>query len=177
MNNLKLKNGDSYIIREGLVGDAGNLLAFASQVFTETDFLTYEPGEFNMSLEGEEKFLKSIIDSDNQLYILAEHEEKVIGTLHFAAGNKIRTKHYGQFGVSVIKEYWSNGIGTELIKYLLSWVKNSQVVKKINLQVLAGNIKAVKLYLSLGFVVEGKILKNTCINGQYLDTYIMGLEV
>lgn len=51
---------------------------------------------------------------------IAEINEKIVGCLNFSGGPRQRIAHVGEFAVSVLKEYWGNGIGKELIKYLIS---------------------------------------------------------
>ena len=44
----------------------------------------------------------------------------------------------------------------------------------MRLDVRADNLKAVQMYLKMGFVVEGHIKHSTLLNGIYYDDYVMG---
>ncbi|GGB63696.1 hypothetical protein GCM10007199_32170 [Fictibacillus barbaricus] len=61
-----------------------------------------------------------------------------------------------------------------MIKELLKWAKEGQVVEKIYLEVFANNGRAVNLYKKHGFIEEGR-KKNHVKHGpdQYEDEIIM----
>ena len=44
---------------------------------------------------------------------MAQVGGRIVGTLNFSGGARPRTAHIGEIGVSVLKEYWGKGIGTE----------------------------------------------------------------
>jgi RimJ/RimL family protein N-acetyltransferase len=76
------------------------------------------------------------------------------------------------FLVAVVQD-WGFGIGKNLLKESVSWA-DSNGIKKMTLNVLETNDKAIKLYKKLGFEIEG-LLKNDKIlaDGQYYNTIIM----
>ena len=65
-------------------------------------------------------------------------------------------------------------MGKSLLNNLFNWA-DANAVKKIALQVLKTNKKAIQLYKNLGFGVEG-ILKNDkkLSDGKYYNTVVMG---
>ncbi|MGH4119501.1 N-acetyltransferase family protein [Clostridium sp.] len=123
MKCLMLKNGDTLLIREAKGSDAKKVLEYVNTISSESDFLTFGQGEFIMSIEQEEKYLDNSLKQISAIYIIAEINDKIVGSLNFSAGKRPRIEHTGEFGVSVLEEYWENGIGTELIKYLIEWSK------------------------------------------------------
>jgi RimJ/RimL family protein N-acetyltransferase len=170
-----MKNKPTVIIREVRKSDANNLIKYLDKVSCESDFLTFGLGEFGMSLEEEEKFIESVLKKENHLFIVAEVNDEIVGTLSFAAGSRKRVAHVGEFGMSVVKEYWAKGIGTKLITYLLTWSKDSGNIKKINLRVRSDNERAIGLYKKMGFEEEGLRKRELFINDQFYDTLLMGL--
>ena len=166
-----------YLIRHVKVSDAQAVLDFVSQVAGESDNLTFGEGEFNMPLEKEVEFLKALEDDDNAIMLLAFDGEKVIGNLSYSGGKRVRTRHTGEFGVSVRKDYWGQGIGSALIKTMIDWAKSSDYCEKINLKVREDNFKAISLYMKLGFRVEGVVKKDMKINGAYVNAIFMGLDI
>lgn len=177
MKELVLKNGDAVVIRKARSTDAKEILDYVNIISSESDFLTFGQGEFIMSLEQEEKFLENAYMQNNALYIIAIIDKKIVGTLNFSAGTRPRIAHTGEFGVSVLKEYWGNGIGTELIKYMLEWGKQSEIVRKINLKVRRDNFSAIHLYKKMGFVQEGVLTRDLQINGTFYDSILMGYTI
>lgn len=124
MKLLYLKDGKLLIIKEAAGADASKILDYVNSISSQSDFLTFGPGEFMMTVEQEEKFLEDTSKRNNALYIIGELDGKIVGSLNFSAGTRPRKAHIGEFGVSVLKDCWGNGIATELIKYLIAWADN-----------------------------------------------------
>lgn len=177
MKKLKLKNGNTMIIRKANRFDAKAILEYIDTVSGESVFLTFGQGEFDKTIEQEESFIDNISKKDNALFIIAEVDGKIVGNLNFSGGARPRIAHTGEFGISVLKEYWGQGIGTELIKYLIEWCKQSGVIRKINLRVRSDNYSAIHVYEKLGFSKEGIITRDFLINGRFYDSICMGLNI
>lgn len=111
------------------------------------------------------------------LAIIAEVKGKVVGNLNFSGGPRERTSHVGEFGVSVLKEYWGNGTGEELIEYLINWSKGTGIIRKINLRVRNDNTRGIHLYRKLGFIEEGIIRRDFLVNREFYDCLQMGLLI
>lgn len=175
MSNIySLKDGMKYTIRNVIPEDASNLIDYLSLISGESDNLTFGPGELKISVEDETKFIENAIKSRHQYLIIAEIGGLVIGTLNFIGGTKPRLAHSGEFGVSVLKEYWGNGIAYKMISLLIKWARENKVTK-INLIVREDNEKAINLYKKLGFEIEGLIRRRFFIDGEYYNSYQMGL--
>lgn len=177
MKTYQLKNGKELIIRTATLEDAADMLKYLDQVGGESDFLTFGPGESMMTLENEEGFIKSMSNSDNKLLIVAVIDGRLVGNLGFTGGGRPRVRHVGEFGVSVLKEYWGLGIARNLMKYLIQWSKDSGTVRKINLRVRADNAAGIHLYKTLGFVEEGIRSREFYMEGSFYDCLMMGLEI
>jgi RimJ/RimL family protein N-acetyltransferase len=174
MKNFKLENGDLVVIREAIVSDANKISEYVNTISSESDFLTFGQGEFIKRVEEEEKHLENTLKQNNAIHIIAEIDNKIVGSLNFSAGSRPRIVHTGEFSVSVLNEYWKNGIGTELVKYLIEWSIQSRIIRKINLIVRDDNFSAIHIYKRLGFTQEGVISRNLQINGRFYDALSMG---
>lgn len=170
-------NNEKVIIRKANTSDAKALIKYLNIIGGESDFLTFGMGQFGRSVEQEEDFIENALGKENVLFIIAEVNGKVVGNLNFSGGLRQRTVHVGQFGVSILKEYWGNGIGEELIKYLISWSKSSGIIRKINLRVRIDNTRGIKLYKKLGFLEEGIAKRDFLINDEFYDSLLMGLLI
>lgn len=177
MKKIKLKNGQELIIRKAVKDDASNMIEYINTIAGESAFLTFGPGEFEITIEKEESIIESLNAGDNSIMLVAIVDNKIVGNLLFCGGKRSRTRHTGEFGVSVLKEYWGNGIGRELISYLIAWAKESNVVTKINLRARSDNKRAIELYKELGFKEDGIITRDFYIDGKYYDSLMMGLEI
>lgn len=175
MKMLKLKNGETIEIRPAVKEDGKALLEYVEVISGESDNLTFEPGEFKATVEQEESFLEHMAGQENAIYLIAYNGKKIVGSLNFSGGSRPRIAHTGEFGVSVLKEYWGNGIGTRLIEYLLEWCREGKTIRKVNLRVRTDNHNAIHVYKKLGFAEEGTITRELFINGSFCDMLAMGL--
>jgi len=165
----------NFIIKEATITDAERIIDYINQVSGETDNLTFGYDEFKMSVEEEIEYLKNIQQTPTSLYLIALVSNQIVGSLNFTAGTRPRISHSGEFGVTVLKDYWNNGIGKALIKQLIYQSKQNGIIKKINLIVRSDNKRAIFLYKKLGFKTEGLITREFQIDGKFYDSYHMGL--
>lgn len=170
-------NGKEVVIRRAVKSDAKGLLDYLDIIGVESDFLTFGAEGLGITLEEEEIFIENNRKQDNALFIVAEIDGQIVGNLNFVGGMKLRTRHVGEFGVSVLKAFWGQGIGKELMMYLIDWAEATGIVTKINLKVRPENIRGIKLYKSLGFIEEGLQTRDYLIQGKYYDSIIMGLQL
>jgi len=171
MNKLEIK------IREAEKKDAHKLIQYVKQVADETDFLTFDSGEFNKTIEEEEQIIEQHKLAKNQIFIIALLDKKIIGMLNVNSSKRKRLEHIGEFGMSVLKEYWNQGVGGSLLRYMINWAKKGDVINKINLKVLVENESAIRLYKRNGFILEGTLKRDIKLNNNFHDTYQMGLLI
>ena len=174
---IQLKNGQTCILRQSQEDDAQNILDFLNKICAETDFITYGKGEFNCTPEEEHKFIQEHLEDNNKMHVLAEINGNIVGMSDFTGGKQKRIHHIGEFGILVLRKYWSMGIGSALIETIIEWAKKTSIVRKINLKVRVDNKRAIMLYKKYGFVKEGEISRQLLINNKFYDAYLMGLEI
>lgn len=174
---INLKNGKILTIREANKSDAGKIITYINTIAGESDFLTFGIGEFHMTVEMEEEMIDKISKQRNALFIVAEVEGEIVGNLSFSGGARPRVEHTGEFGVSVLKEYWGMGIGKNLVECLIQWSKETSIIRKINLRVREDHIRGINLYQWLGFVVEGRKTREFYVDGKFYDAILMGLQI
>ena len=176
-NEIITKDGRALLIREARGRDARAVLEYLDLISQETDFLSFGPGEFRLTQKEEFAYLEKCRGVENYLYLLALIEGTVIGTLSFEAGRRPRIQHAGEFGISVLRKYWGIGVASSLIDSLLEWSIDGNIIRKINLRVRADNHRAITLYKQKGFVVEGILKNEICVNETFYDNLWMGLEI
>ncbi|MRH44459.1 GNAT family N-acetyltransferase [Aquibacillus halophilus] len=167
-------NGLSYIVRSAVEKDAINLSKVRLQVDGETENLDREKGEAYIDESGFKQLIKEDSEIHNNLFLVAEANEKIVGFSR-CEGNKLkRMSHKIEFGICVLKEYWGNGIGKNLLKESINFA-DSNGIKKITLKVLETNIQAIKLYEENGFEVEGILKRDKILSdGNFYNTILMG---
>lgn len=177
MKQCLLRNGQALTIREAEAEDASIILDYINKVGAETDNLTFGEGGFGITEDKEVAFIQAISESENQLMLCAFIDGTLVGQLAFTGGTRPRIRHVGEFGITVLKEHWGKGVGSELINYLIAWAKETQIIKKINLRVRSDNQSAIGLYRKFGFVSAGTISREFFINGKFYDSIHMGMEI
>jgi len=177
MKSIQLKTGETVLLREAFKEDATELINYLYKIGGESNFLTFGDGELSISVSDEETLLRDSRNAENKIMILAFVGDEIIGCLHFTGGARARTKHSGEFGVSVLRAYWDQGIGTALVEALIHWVKASEIIRKLNLRVRSDNERAVRVYEKLGFIQEGLITREFYISGLFYDSIHMGLSI
>ena len=177
MKKINLKSGELLIIRKAIPEDAINIINYAEKVSSESNNISYGPGEFGVTLEREQKYLQSLQGSKNCISILGFIKKKIVSFASLYGGKRKRIEHLTGLGITVRKTFWRQGIGNEMMKFLIDWAQQSKIIRKIDLTVRNDNIGAIKLYKQLGFIEEGIISRKLQINEKFYDVQMMGLEI
>lgn len=172
-----LKDGRELLVREARGDDAEGLLEFIETISRESTYLSFGPGEFEMTVEEERDLLEKSRKTPTAIYLVGLIDEEIVTTLQFTTRDRLRIRHSGEFGMSVRADHWGLGIGGSILDQLIGWGRESQVVTKINLRVRSDNERAIKLYKSRGFEHEGTIRRDFLVEETYHDHHIMGLLV
>ena len=82
--------------------------------------------------------------------------------------------HSGEVGMGVLRDFRGQGIGQLLLEKALddAWAKG---FAKVELSVYTSNEAAVGLYKKIGFLEEGLLRRHALIDGEYRDSYRMGM--
>lgn len=175
MKEVKLKNGETAILRNPTKEDAKAMIDYLNIVGGESDFLTFGENEFKVSLEAEEEYIEKNNEMKNCEMILAIINDEIVGIGSINSLQKERVKHNGSLGISFSKNYWGIGLGNAVMEYLIEWAKSNGITKKISLLVREDNERGINLYEKFGFEREGLLKNDICVNGAYYNTITMGL--
>lgn len=152
---ISLKNGIDCVLRSPCPEDAEAILSLLRQTSGETGFISRYPEEITMSVETEEEFLKEQQMNPKSIMISAVVDGRIIATAAiYCVRNNVKFLHRAMFGISILKEYWNFGIGTELLSEMIAWAKKMGY-EQIELEVICENVRAVTLYKKLGFEIYG----------------------
>ncbi|MED1269836.1 GNAT family N-acetyltransferase [Bacillus mycoides] len=167
-------NGLTYTIRSAAETDAEQLSEIRVQIDGETENMDREAGEGFIDKIGFQKIVKTDSEEMKNLFLVAEVHNRIVGFSRCEGSNLKRLSHKVEFGVCILREFWGYGMGKSLLQQSIQWADENEV-KKISLQVLETNEKAIQLYKKLGLEVEG-ILKNDkkLSDGKYYNTVVMG---
>lgn len=167
-------NGLHYTVRSAVESDAKALSEVRLQIDGETENMDRVQGEAFIDAPGFEEIIRTDTMSPRNLFLVAVVDERIVGFSRCEGIYLHRFAHKVEFGVGVLKDFWGYGIGKRLLQESISWA-DSNGIKKMTLNVLETNEKAITLYKRLGFEMEG-ILKNDKVlsDGKYYNTIIMG---
>ncbi|KIV63403.1 Protein export cytoplasm protein SecA ATPase RNA helicase [Bacillus mycoides] len=167
-------NGLTYTVRSAVQTDAEQLSEIRVQIDGETENMDREAGEGFIDKIGFQKIVKTDSEEMKNLFLVAEVHNRIVGFSRCEGSNLKRLSHKVEFGVCILREFWGYGMGKSLLQQSIRWADENEV-KKISLQVLETNEKAIQLYKKLGLEVEG-ILKNDkkLSDGKYYNTVVMG---
>lgn len=163
-----------YLIRSAMEKDAIILSEVRLQIDGETENLDREQGEAYIDESGFKKLIKDDSENPNNLFLVAEVNGRIAGFSRCEGSNLKRFSHKVEFGVGVLKEFWGYGIGKNLLKESIHWADSNEK-KKVTLNVLETNVKAINLYKQFGFEVEGILKKDKILSdGNYYNTIVIG---
>lgn len=151
-----LKNDQKCCLRNGNESDGQAVYENFNLTHAETDYLLSYPDENSLDAVQEGEFLKKKSESENEAQIIAVVDGVVAGTAGIeAVGGKFKVRHRAEFGVGVAREFWGRGIGHALMDACIECARKAGYVQ-LELQVVAGNTRAVSMYENAGFVEYGR---------------------
>jgi RimJ/RimL family protein N-acetyltransferase len=168
---------NSLIIRKAQESDAEQIILHKRKVLDESShFLGSSLEEFEPTIQEEQAWIH--LHNQNGLLLVAEDNQSIIGLLNFRLSTSKKFSHKGFFGMSIQEAYTNKGIGTTLITSLIDWAKAESRVEKLSLEVFSNNERAIHLYSKLGFIEEGRLVKNAKLGpNEYVDDIIMSMFV
>ena len=83
-----------------------------------------------------------------------------------------RIRHRAKLAISVRKDYWNQGIGTEMLKRIIEQAKEMKI-RVIELEVISDNARGINLYHKMGFVDIGIYKDYFYVNEKFKDAVVM----
>lgn len=105
--------------------------------------------------------------------LVAEKDGKVVGMVGIHLLKSARQRHTAALGMMVREENQGQGIGKKLMENILDLADNWLMLVRIELDVTEDNERAIGLYRSFGFEVEGKKKYSIIKGGKYADLLMM----
>jgi len=122
-----------------------------------------------------QNLINGLTDNDHMLVaeVVEEGVKTVVGVANLSVNKSSRVRHSGGIAIMVNRDYQGMGIGKALMKDLIDIGDNWLMLIRIELGALKDNEKAINLYKSLGFEIEGVKKYSIIRNGKYEDEYFM----
>jgi RimJ/RimL family protein N-acetyltransferase len=158
-------------IREAVNEDTEAIRTYINDLRRENLHTVYEhPKE--ITDEKVTDFVKQMLRAENSALFVATENGKILGILDFHGANRKQQRHSGVFAVTIAATHRGQGIGSKLIQFMFHWASRNQI-SRVELEVFATNIRAIKLYERLGFVREGIRIGAVIVGGKLVDIIIM----
>jgi len=160
------------LIREVCENDAEGFLDLCKRLDEETQFMMLEPGERLTTAAEQRERIKRLLLRDNQIILVAETNNRLVGYLAAWGGEYRRNRHSAHIVIGILQDFAGQGIGTRLFTEIDGWAQR-QSIHRLELTVMAHNTTALGLYKKMGFKIEGTKKDSLFVNGQYVDEYYM----
>ena len=176
LSKFTAKNGKEVILRAPNWEDLDDYVElFNSLVGTEAEIVTYH----KLSREENADWLLkrlTALEKNEELSLVAEAEEKVVGNACLEKGNGI-TSHTGEIKTLIVKNSYQNiGIGTEILEKMIEYAKEMGL-NILYLWVISKNNLAYYVYQKAGFRETGRKPKFFYKDGRFIDDIMMFREV
>lgn len=197
---VTLRDGPAVTIRSALADDAAAVVAAAKRIFAQSDTVLTQTDEFTMTVDDEAAFLGKRAESATGLFVIAEvarpagaglhHEQelrtpapeelatRIIAIAGLDPAARRRAMHNVTLGIMVDSAWHRKGVGDAMMEVLMRWARGNPAVRRVQLEVVASNAHAVRLYERHGFVTEGRrrgVFQRQ--PGVYEDDLIMACDV
>ena len=111
--------------------------------------------------------------TEQHLHVVAVREDRVVGSAGLHPSDRLRRRHTAILGISVAPNAQGQGVGRALMQTLCDYADNWAQILRIELTVFTDNGRAIGLYQSFGFCVEGTHRGYAMRHGVYADVLAM----
>ena len=167
MKRFSTKEGLPIIVREADESDGKAIKNLVNSVVSERRFIVPDRSRSDWDV------IIGEIKKRNSLIIVAQINDRVVGMAHLAKGKLPKNRHVGFLGISILKDFRGNGIGSAMMDYMMEWASTQEGLEKISLTVFSTNNVAINLYKKFGFITEGRMKRHFKIEGKYIDDVAM----
>lgn len=109
----------------------------------------------------------------SESWIVAELDGELVGAGAVLTNSNPRIAHIGEMVLGVADHVAGRGIGTQIMAALIDIADNWRGLRRLELDVIADNDVAIRIYKKFGFEIEGRQLKSTLRNGEFVDSFCM----
>ena len=162
------------VLRTAGPDDATALMKLKQRLDEETSFMLLEPDERDTSIQALTDHLEEVNRSENSVVIVADRRGDLAGYVELIGGKFRRNQCTTHVVIGVLAEAGGKGVGTGLLEEAKRWAAG-RGLRRIELNVMAHNHRAIALYERAGFVHEGRRADCLLIDGKFLDELYMAM--
>jgi RimJ/RimL family protein N-acetyltransferase len=125
-----------------------------------------------LTVEEQYREIQKIIQTDNQIILVAEGDGQLIGYLRATGGTYNRNRHCAYVVIGIRQTFTGQGIGKQLFVELDKWAL-AHGIKRLELAVMVTNYAALVVYHRIGFEIEGLRRHSIIVDDKQVDEYYM----
>jgi RimJ/RimL family protein N-acetyltransferase len=161
---------DSCLIRRADIGDAAKVIAGIDAVCVEGG--AFYTTRFSLSPRWQRVLYRPESMPDH-LLVVAEQDSRFVGAGRLFPGDEnTMCRHIAELGMFILKPYRHQGIGTQMLTWMLDWATQAGI-EKVTLSVFATNEPALCLYRKFNFIQEGCLQRQIKQGSKYIDFLLM----
>jgi len=123
----------------------------------------------------EKEFDKHVEERDKAEFVI-EVDGVVIGEIDLQSHHMNRRAGVAHMGIGIYDpENVGKGYGRDAIMTLLDWSFRILNLRRVALETLASNERAIRAYRACGFIEEGRLREHEYVDGHYVDIVAMGV--
>ncbi len=131
-------------------------------------------GTLQLPYPSEAKWKKRLIENPSNFYsLVALMDNEIVGQIGMHVNTNARRKHAANIGMAVTEKFQNHGIGSLMLKEMVSLANNWLAVTRIELEAFVDNESAIQIYKKHGFVEEGIAKSYAFRNGEFVDVKLM----
>ena len=146
--------------------DTDKIVAWRNSPMVRSKFIYQAP----FTREGHLHWVHSMVETGRvvQFIICEQESHRMLGSVDIR--DRDRTHHKAEYGIFIGEpDARGRGIGTAAAKLMLRYCFEEEKLHRVYLRAFADNLQAVRSYEKAGFVREGLLREDVCIDGEYRD--------
>lgn len=155
-------------------GDTDLIVAWRNSDGVRKNFIYQEP----FTREGHENWIRTMVETGRvvQMIICDCAGDKPLGSVYIRDIDRRHNK--AEYGIFIgVESARGRGIGTAAAKLMLRYCFEEEGLHRVYLRAFSDNAQAIRSYEKAGFVREGLLKEDVCIEGSYRDIVWMGCVV
>lgn len=167
---VTLRDGRTCEIRLVTPEEAPAFVEFMQQLFAESN-LFFSRDQVDMTVAQAHDFLEN--ENRRGRMLGAYVDGRLMGNLDIVRQAQARRNHVATLSMGLLKDLQRQGIGRALVEEALAWATRKGNIDKVSLYVRSHNKPAIALYEKLGFIEEGRRIKEWRVGSEYVDEILM----
>lgn len=178
LETITLKDGQKVLVRSSGPGDGPAVHAYLTALGESTEFILSHAGD-TPTLKPIEDRIELISKGDFYSLVAIDPDSgSVVGNTSYTFRTRVKLSHVAELGTGVLPAWQGLGLGSLMLKRSIDDMRANPRIHRLELTVMNGNDRALKMYERAGFSVEGIKLKSIRQpDGEYRDEIIMGMWI